>query len=101
MSYDAPTGRSPARLVTAVILAVIAALFIAAGVIYILEPAATISPAFLGRIPGSTGHHALRGTGVFVIAGLVLIAGGFALFYQPGPSVEEQEEAEEAPIPRN
>lgn len=100
MSYEAPAGWSTARVVTAVVLAVIAALFLAAGVIYILEPAATISPAFLGRIPGSTGHHALRGTGVFVVAGVLLIAAGFALFYRPAPRVAEETEAEQQPAPR-
>ncbi len=70
------------RTILAVILGIIAVLFIVAAIIYLAEPAnsLTILP---GHIAGSTGHHPLRATGCFVVGVVFAVGAWFTLVYKP------------------
>ena len=92
--------RSWGRTILAVILGIIAVLFIVAAIIYLAVPAnsLTILP---GHIAGSTGHHPLRATGCFV-AGVVFAVGAwFALVYKPKPKATSQSDEESSPAGQN
>ena len=67
---------------TAIVLGVVALLFIVAGVIYVAEPAKSL-PSFMGHKAGSNGHHELRMIGCFVV-GVIFAAGAWvAMAYKP------------------
>ena len=67
MSSTSDTGNtSSGRKIAAIILGVIAVLFIVAGIIYLAEPAKSL-PSFMGHKTGSSGHHALRMAGSFIV----------------------------------
>ena len=100
MSPNGSDGRSSGRTILAVILGVIAVLFIVAGVIYLAVPAGSLT-ILPGHIAGSTGHHPLRATGCFVV-GVVFAAGAwFTLAYKPKPQAAAQSDKESSPAGRN
>jgi hypothetical protein len=70
-SVGAAGGQSSKRAI-ALVLAVVGALFLILGIIYLAVPAGSL-PSLLGHISGSKGHHALRMTLSFV-AGVVCLA---------------------------
>lgn len=76
-------GRSSSRMIIAVILAIVAILFIVVGFIYLAEPAKSLPSVIPGHLAGSTGHHPLRSVGSFVVGVILLVAAWFALRYQP------------------
>jgi amino acid permease len=87
-SVSASGGRSTGRTATAVILAIIAVLFIIAGILYIAMSAGSL-PSFLAvgsSLKGSTGHHTTRAIGSFVLAVILLVGSWFALRSQPKSS---------------
>jgi membrane protein DedA with SNARE-associated domain len=99
-STSRSSERSTGRTILAVILGIIAVLFIVAAILYLAEPAnsLTILP---GHIAGSTGHHPLRATGCFVV-GVVFAAGAwFALAYRPKPQAASQSDKESSPAGRS
>jgi amino acid permease len=76
------SSSSSGRTTAAVILAIIAILFLVAGVIYLVEPAKSL-PSFMGQMSHSSGHRPLRATGS-LIAGVVFAVGAwFAKSYKP------------------
>jgi amino acid permease len=83
---SASGGRSAGRTVTAVILAIIAILFIIVGLIYLAEPAKSLPSFIPGHIAGSSGHHPLRAVGTLIIGVIILVGAWFALRYQPKTS---------------
>lgn len=97
MSSTSDTGNtSSGRKIAAVILGVIAVLFIIAGIIYLAEPAKSL-PSFMGHKAGSSGHHALRMAGSFIV-GIVFAAGAWvALAYKPKPQEQPQQNVENTP----
>ena len=65
-----PSGtaeRSSGRTILAVILGVIALIFIVVAVIYLAEPAKSLPSFIPGHIAGSSGHHPLKATGSLVV----------------------------------
>ncbi len=101
-STSGSAERSSGRTILAVILGIIALLFIVAGIIYLAEPAKSL-PSFLpGHIAGSTGHHPLRATGSLVIGVVFAVGAWFALAYKPKPQATAQNNtSESSPAGRN
>jgi amino acid permease len=72
---------SSGRTATAIIAAVIAIVFIVAGIIYIAEPAGSL-PGFMGHVAGSSGHHPLRAAGCLIVGVVFAVGAWFALKYK-------------------
>ena len=85
MSPSTGTGSSSGRLASAIVLGVIALVFIVAGIIYLVEPASSL-PGFMGHLNNSTGHHPLRAAGCLIVGVVFAVGAWFALKYQ-GKSV--------------
>ena len=81
MSPSTESGSSSGRTVAAVILGVIALLFIVAGIVYIAVPAESL-PGFMGHVAHSTGHHPLRAAGCLIVGVVFAIGAWFALKYK-------------------
>ncbi len=69
-SVNAAGGQSNKRLI-ALVLAVVAVLFIILGIIYLAVPAGSL-PALFGKTTPANGHHSVRMIVSFVV-GLVLL----------------------------
>jgi preprotein translocase subunit SecY len=97
-----PAERSLGRKVLAVILGVIALIFIVVAIIYIAEPASSLPSFIPGHIAGSTGHHPLKATGSLV-AGIIFAVGAwFTVAYKPKPGTPLQNSnAESQPAQRS
>jgi amino acid permease len=79
---SSPTGSgSSGRTATAIIAAVIALVFIVAGIIYVAVPASSL-PGFMGHVAGSTGHHPLRAAGCLIVGVVFAVLAWFALKYK-------------------
>ena len=81
MSPSTRSGSSSGRLVSAIVLGVIALVFIVAGIIYLVEPAGSL-PGFMGHVNGSTGHHPLRAAGSLIVGVVFAVGAWFALKYR-------------------
>ena len=66
-STSGSAERSSGRTILAVILGIIALLFIVVAIIYVAEPAKSLPSFIPGHIAGSTGHHPLKATGSLVV----------------------------------
>ena len=84
-STSGSAERSSGRTILAVILGIIALLFIVVAIIYIAEPAKSLPSFVPGHIDGSTGHHPLRAVGSLVIGVVFAVGAWFALAYKPRP----------------
>ena len=62
-STSGSAERSSGRTILAVILGIIALMFIVVAIIYIAEPAKSLPSFIPGHIDGSSGHHPLRAGG--------------------------------------
>ncbi|MBO0802458.1 MAG: hypothetical protein J2P25_05220 [Nocardiopsaceae bacterium] len=93
------TGPNPAtgRVALAVLFAIAALVFLAAGITMAVEPASAL-PGFLGHLHGSTGHHPLRSVGCLLVGAVFAVAAWFALKYRP-PTDGHQEAAPAAKDP--
>ncbi len=100
-STSGSVERSSGRTILAVILAIIALLFIVVAVIYLAEPAKSLPSFIPGHISGSPGHHPLRATGSFVIGIVFAIGAWFALAYKPKPQAAAQNSKESSPAGRS
>ena len=86
------------RTASAVILGVIALVFIVAGIIYLAEPASSL-PGFMGHVSGSTGHHPLRAAGCLIVGVVFAVGAWFALKYK-GKSATPAGSASKEPAAR-
>jgi preprotein translocase subunit SecY len=93
--------RSSGRTILAVILGIIALLFIVVAIIYVAEPAKSLPSFTPGHIAGSTGHHPLRATGSLVIGIVFAVGAWFALAYKPKPQAAAQGSKESSPAGRS
>ena len=84
-STSGSVERSSGRTILAVILAIIALVFIVVGVIYIAEPASSLPSFIPGHIAGSSGHHPLKAVGSLVVGIVFAVGAWFALAYKPRP----------------
>lgn len=64
-----------------VLLVIIGALALAAGIIYFVEPAKSLPSFIPGHIAGSGVHHDKRGVAGVVVGAVVFIIGGILLSY--------------------
>jgi amino acid permease len=81
VSSSTESGSSSGRTVAAVVLGVIALVFIVAGIVYIAVPAGSL-PGFMGHVANSTGHHPLRAAGCLIVGVVFAIGAWFALKYR-------------------
>jgi hypothetical protein len=95
-STSGSSDRSSGRTILAVILGIIAVLFIVAAIIYLAEPAKSLT-ILPGHIAGSTGHHPLRATGCFVVGIVFAVGAWFTLAYKPKPKATSQSDMESSP----
>ena len=84
-------------MILAVILGVIAAVFIVVAIIYLVEPAKSLPSFIPGHIADSTGHHPLKATGSLVVGIVFAVAAWFALAYKPKPQAAAQNNKESSP----
>ena len=96
-STSGSAERSSGRTALAVILGIIAVLFIIVAVIYLAEPAKSLPSFIPGHIAGSTGHHPLKATGSFVVGIVFAVGAWFALAYKPKPQAPAQNDKESSP----
>ena len=100
-STSGSAGRSSGRTILAVILGIIALVFIVVGIIYLAEPAKSLPSFVPGHIDGSTGHHPLRAGGSFVIGIVFAVGAWFALAYKPKPQAAAENNKESSPAGRS
>ena len=81
MSPSTESGSSSGRMVAAVVLGLIALVFIVAGIVYIAVPADSL-PGFMGHVANSSGHHPLRAAGCLIVGVVFAIGAWFALKYK-------------------
>ena len=93
--------RSSGRTILAVILGIIALVFIVVAVIYLAEPAKSLPSFIPGHIAGSTGHHPLKATGSLVVGIIFAVGAWFALAYKPKPAAQASNDRESSPAGRN
>jgi amino acid permease len=81
-AVSASGSSASGRKILAIVLIVLAVLFIVLGLVYAIEPAKSL-PSFLGSKGKGTGHHALRMAASFIV-GIVCAAGAWvATAYKP------------------
>ncbi len=100
-STSGSSERSSGRTALAVILGIIAVLFIIVAVIYLAEPAKSLPSFIPGHIANSTGHHPLKATGSFVVGIVFAVGAWFALAYKPKPQAPAQSDKESSPAGRS
>ena len=100
-STSGSSERSSGRTALAVILGIIAVLFIIVAVIYLAEPAKSLPSFIPGHIANSTGHHPLKATGSFVVGIVFAVGAWFALAYKPKPQAPAQNDKESSPAGRS
>lgn len=98
MSPSTESGSSSGRTVAAVVLGVIALVFIVAGIVYVAVPAGSL-PGFMGHIANSPGHHPLRAAGCLIVGVVFAIGAWFALKYK-GKSATSADSASKEPAAR-
>jgi amino acid permease len=81
VSPSTGSGSSTGRTVAAVICAIVAIVFIVAGIIYLAEPAKSL-PSFLGTEHASTGHRPLRAAGSLIVGVVFAVGTWFTLKYK-------------------
>lgn len=70
------------RRLLALVVVVIGALAIAAGVIYLTVQAKSL-PSFMGPVHGFVGHRSRRGIAALIVGGVLIVAGGWLIAYRP------------------
>ena len=84
--HDSP-GRPSARVITAVILALIAVALACVGIIYLAEPSRSLPSVLPGHLaaaqPAAGTNHPLRAAGCFVLGAIFVASAWFALSFQP------------------
>ena len=100
-SMSGSSSRSSGRTILAVILGVIALVFIVVAVIYLAEPAKSLPSFIPGHIAGSTGHHPLKATGCIVVGIVFAVGAWFALAFKPKPQAPARSDRESSPAGRN
>lgn len=95
MSSSTRPGNSSGRTVVTVVLAILAIVLIALGIVYISVPAGSL-PAFLGHTAGSTGHHPLRAVGSLIVGVVFAVGAWFSLRYV-SPVEGKESASEETP----
>ena len=100
-STSGSVEKSSGRTILAVILGIIALIFIVVAIIYIAEPAKSLPSFIPGHIDGSTGHHPLKATGSLVVGIVFAVGAWFALAYKPKPQATAENSKESSPAGRS
>jgi hypothetical protein len=100
-SMSGSSSRSSGRTILAVILGILALVFIVVAVIYLAEPAKSLPSFIPGHIAGSTGHHPLKATGCLVVGIVFAVGAWFALAFKPKPQAPAPNDRESSPAGRN
>ena len=100
-STSGSAERSSGKTILAVVLGIIALVFIVVGIIYIAEPASSLPSVLPGHIAGSSGHHPLKATGSLVVGIIFAVGAWFALAYKPKPAAQATNDRESSPASRN
>ena len=100
-SMSGSSSRSSGRTILAVILGIIALIFIVVAVIYLAEPAKSLPSFIPGHIAGSTGHHPLKATGCLVVGIVFAVGAWFALAFKPKPQAPAANDRESSPAGRS
>jgi hypothetical protein len=100
-SMSGSSSRSSGRTILAVILGIIALIFIVVAVIYLAEPAKSLPSFIPGHIAGSTGHHPLKATGCIVVGIVFAVGAWFALAFKPKPQAPASNDRESSPAGRS
>ena len=100
-STSGSVERSSGRTILAVVLGIIALIFIVVAVIYLVEPAKSLPSFIPGHINGSTGHHPLKATGSLVAGIVFAVAAWFTLAYKPKPQAAAPNNKESSPAGRS
>ena len=100
-STSGSAERSSGKTILAVILGIIALVFIVVAVIYLAEPAKSLPSFIPGHIAGSSGHHPLRATGSLVVGIIFAVGAWFALAYKPKPQAATQDAPESSAAGRS
>jgi hypothetical protein len=100
-SVSGSSARSSGRTILAVILGIIALVFIVVAVIYLAEPAKSLPSFIPGHIAGSTGHHPLKATGCIVVGIVFAVGAWFALAFKPKPQAPAPNDRESSPAGRS
>jgi hypothetical protein len=100
-SVSGSSARSSGRTILAVILGIIALVFIVVAVIYLAEPAKSLPSFIPGHIAGSTGHHPLKATGCIVVGIICAVAAWFALAFKPKPQAAAPSDRQSSPAGRS
>jgi hypothetical protein len=100
-SMSGSSSRSSGRTILAVILGIIALVFIVVAVIYLAEPAKSLPSFIPGHIAGSTGHHPLKATGCIVVGIVFAVGAWFALAFKPKPQAPAPNDRESSPAGRS
>jgi preprotein translocase subunit SecY len=100
-SMSGSSSRSSGRTILAVILGVIALIFIVVAVIYLAEPAKSLPSFIPGHIAGSSGHHPLKATGCIVVGIVFAVGAWFALAFKPKPQAPAPNDRESSPAGRS
>src|SRR3984885_14709437 len=88
---------SSGKTILAVILGIIALVFIVVAIIYLAEPAKSLPSFIPGHIAGSSGHHPLKATGSFVVGVVFAVGAWFTLAYKPKPQAAAPSDRESSP----
>ncbi len=100
-SSSGSVERSSGRTILAVILGIIALVFIVVGIIYIAEPASSLPSFIPGHIASSSGHHPLKAVGSLVVGIVFAVGAWFALAYKPRPVAATPNSQENSPATRS
>jgi hypothetical protein len=100
-SVSGSSARSSGRTILAVILGIIALVFIVVAVIYLAEPAKSLPSFIPGHIAGSTGHHPLKATGCIVVGIVFAVGAWFALAFKPKPQAPAPNDRQSSPAGRS
>ncbi len=100
-STSGSVERSSGRTILAVLLGIIALLFIVVAIIYAIEPAKSLPSFIPGHIANSAGHHPLREIGSLVIGVVFAVGAWFARAYKPKPRAAAQNNKESSPAGRS
>ena len=92
---------SSGKTILAVILGIIALVFIVVAIIYLAEPAKSVPSFIPGHIAGSTGHHPLKATGSFVVGVVFAVGAWFTLAYKPKPQAPAANDRESSPAAKS
>ncbi len=88
---------SSGKTILAVILGIVAVIFIIVAVFYLAEPAKSLPSFIPGHIAGSTGHHPIRAVGSLVVGIIFAVGAWFTLAYKPKPQAAAPADKENSP----